>query len=304
MPEGPRCAEWAREVGVDPVGTAGSAQAWLLVEWPLPWPRDAGDVQPLQPLRGAIDAIGARLQLLVPPPGSSTRSVVLHRPRRDVDGWFSGFERVARAVAPDAVVDAAEELLGSGTGDTSPFRDVLVCAHGARDRCCGSMGTSLATAAVAEGIAVRRTSHTGGHRFAPTAILLPEGTTWAFLDDDALRRLVTRTGPLDDLLPRYRGCAALGSPAIQAAERVAFAEVGWAWLDHRRRGIELGDGRVRIEAVSPEGDERAWEVDVEPGRLLPVPECGNPPEDAPKFEAEVVVRRVEAGAAGVGGAGA
>jgi len=292
VPDGPRCAEWAREVAVDPVGTAPSARAFLLVEWPLPWPRDAGDVEPLQPLRDALAASGTRLQLVVPSPDSPTRSVVLHRPPAGDDGgWFAGFERVVRRVEPGGVVEEAAHLLAGG-GDTEPGADVLLCSHGARDRCCGSMGSALTIAALAEGIAVRRTSHTGGHRFAPTAVLLPEGTAWAFLDGDALRRITTRTGPLDDLLPRYRGCGTLGPPAVQAVERVAFAEIGWSWLDHRRRAVELDDGVVRIEAIAPGGAELAWEAQVEPGRRLPVPDCGHPIEEAAKSEVEVVVRTV------------
>lgn len=287
----PRCAQWARDVGVDPVGTAGTATSWLLVEWPLPWPRDASDVAAMAPVVDALPGTGTRLQLVVPTSGSPVRSVVLHRRPDDDGGWFAGFERVARSVEPTDAVDAALDLLASGAGDTAPARDVLVCGHGSRDPCCGAMGTVLALGAAARGLAVRRTSHTGGHRFAPTAVVLPEGTCWGFLDDDALRRVVAREGPLDDLLPRYRGCSALGPPAVQAAERVAFAEVGWSWLDHRRRGAVLDDGRVRLDAISPAGDARAWEVEVEPGRLLPVPECGRPPEDAPKSEAEVVVVR-------------
>jgi hypothetical protein len=291
--EGPRCADWAREVGVDPIGTAGSVSHWLLVDWPLPWPRDAGEVEALRPLTGR----GARLQLVVPSPDAAVPTVTSYRMRADADGWFAGYERTSRRVEHAALVEAATGLLrppdGGDVDDDGPDaaeRDVLVCGHGARDRCCGSRGTALALAALAEGVAVRRTSHTGGHRFAPTAVLLPEGTVWGFLDEDALRRIVTRTGPLDDLLPRYRGCAGLAGPAVQAAERVAFSETGWTWLDHRRRGVDLGDGRVRIEAVAPDGAELQWDVEVEAGRLLPVPECGRPVDDAPKSEAEVVVR--------------
>ena len=222
------------------------------------------------------------------------RAVVLHRHPAGDEGWFVRFERVARAVAPAEVAACAADLVDTGTGDGADpdASDVLVCGHGSRDRCCGSFGTGLALLSSASGVAVRRTSHTGGHRFAPTAIVLPDATAWAFLDEDALHRVVHRTGDLDDLLPRYRGCSALGSPAVQAVERVAFAETGWSWLDHRRRGTDLGDGRALVEAVSPAGDVRTWEAEVEPGRLLPVPECGRPPEAAPKSEAEVVVRSV------------
>ena len=285
MDDGPRCAEWAREVAVDPVGSAPSPRAWLLVEWPLPWPRDASEVEAFAPL---LDG-GARLQLLVPDADDDRRTVVLHR--RTDDGWFAGYERVARRVAPGDVVEGAADLLATGTGDDSDLEqatDVLVCTHGTRDRCCGAMGTALALQCVADGIRLRRTSHTGGHRFAPTAVLLPEGTAWAFLDDDALRRVTTRSGPLDDLLPRYRGCTAFESAAVQAVDRAAFAEVGWSWLDHRRRAVELGDGLIRIDAVAPDGSELSWEAATEPGRTLPVPDCGRPIEAAKKSEAEVV----------------
>jgi len=132
-----------------------------------------------------------------------------------------------------------------------------------------------------------RTSHTGGHRFAPTAIVLPQGTAWAFVDDDALRRIVARSGPLDDLLPRYRGFSGLMSAPVQALDRAAFAAVGWDWLEHRRRGEELGDGRVRLEAIAPDGATSVWEGVVEVSRVLPVPDCGHPISEAKKTESEL-----------------
>jgi hypothetical protein len=283
----PHCADWAREVGVDPVGTAASATGWVLVDWPLPWPRDAAEVPALAPVVEALHGTGLRLQLVVPE-DARTGEVVLHRPPPDAGGWFTSYERIARRVPAAGVVGAAVALVATGDGDRHPGAvDVLVCGHGSRDRCCGSLGTALALGARG----VRRTSHTGGHRFAPTGVVLPAGTSWAFLDDDALRRVITREGPLDDLLARYRGCTALGWPAAQAAERVAFGEVGWRWLDHGRRATRLPGGVVRIDAVAPDGTERSWEVAVEPGRRLPVPECGRDPAEAKKSEVELVVRR-------------
>lgn len=76
--------------------------------------------------------------------------------------------------------------------------DVLICTHGRRDVCCGKFGTALALRAEkvlrGTGVRIRRTSHLGGHRFAPTALVLPEGTLWAFADDDLLVRLIERSG--------------------------------------------------------------------------------------------------------------
>lgn len=290
----PRCSDWARDVAVDPVGTATSVTGWLLVEWPLPWPRDASEVEALALLHDALAGTGIRLQLVVPPGDATTRAVVLHRPPADADGWFAGYERAVLRVQPIDVLDAALALVGGGADDADQGDDVdvLVCGHGSRDRCCGSMGTALALDVIAKGIAVRRTSHTGGHRFAPTGVVLPSGTMWAFLDADALRRIIERTGDLDDLLPRYRGCSGVGSRGVQALERVAFGEVGWAWLDHRRRGHDLGDGRVALEAIAPDGSELHWQGEVAAGRELPIPECGLPLEAAKKSETEVVIRSV------------
>jgi hypothetical protein len=87
---------------------------------------------------------------------------------------------------------------------------------------------------------------------------------------------------------------AVAAGGAQAAEREAFRAVGWDWLRWRRRVVELGEGRFRVEAVDPEGGRRGWEVAVAPGRVLPVPDCGRPVEQAPKSETEVVVTDVVA----------
>jgi hypothetical protein len=202
-------------------------------------------------------------------------------------------------VPVDRVEDAAIELAQGGPGDPQWARaaitdDVLVCTHGKRDVCCGSQGTALVMALSADparfGGTVRlwRTSHTGGHRFAPTAIVLPQGTAWAFLDADALRRIVGREGPLDDLLPRYRGCPGVGPAAVQVLEREAFRSIGWGWLDWWRSGsvVDADAGLVRIDATSPAGEARTWEGVVEIARQVPVPECGAPIEAAKKAEPE------------------
>jgi hypothetical protein len=310
---GIRCADWAREAGVDPVGTAAHARGWLLVDWPLPWPRDASEVEALEPVQAALAGTGYRLQLTVPRPDADRWSIVAHDLDPADDGWFSGYRRRSLSVEPARLLDAAVELLtdpavgrddAMARGETAevagPTSDVLLCGHGSRDRCCGSMGTALAMAALADGLTIRRTSHTGGHRFAPTGLVLPSGTAWAFLDDAALARIVSSSGPLDDLLVRYRGPVWLAGPALQAAERAAFGAVGWSWLRHRRRVVELdadedGSRRVLVEAADPAdpaGGVRSWVVDVTVGRRMPVPECGRDPAEAPKSETEVVVTSI------------
>ena len=303
-----RCAAWARAEDVSPIGTAGTYAGFLLLEWPLPWPRDIGEVAELAPLVSAMAGTGIRLQGLVPLfSDQAARRAVLYR-RPDLE-WFAGYDRTERIVPADRLVDTAVELVSTGAGDPEWARatvtdDVLVCGHGRRDVCCGSMGTALIAelskdpARFGGTVRLWRTSHTGGHRFAPTGIVLPQGTVWAFLDADALRRIVARSGPLDNLLPRYRGCPGIGPQGGQALERAAFGEIGWSWLDHRRRVVDLGGDRLRLEAIAPDGAKLAWEGTVVSGRDLPIPECGKPLAEATKTETEVSVinvRRVAAG---------
>ncbi len=161
--------------------------------------------------------------------------------------------------------------------------DVLVCTHGRRDRCCGSAGMALFQELAERHLPARwelsRTSHTGGHRFAPTAVVLPEGTMWAFADPDLLEQVVTRSGSFSEVAARYRGCAGLDSAASQVLERVALEEEGWSVLDGARQGTALGGGRHRLTVRWPDGRVRVWEATVVPRRRLPLPECGAPAGD-------------------------
>lgn len=300
MTAAPRCSAWAREVGLRPQGTAPSADRWLLVDWPLPWPRDESDVEVLAPVREALaaDGVRSRVQLVVPRPDATARRVVVHERSAADGGWFAGYRRRSVEVDPDELLDAARALLADPTtGDDEPAVDVLICSHGARDRCCGSAGTALAVEATARGASVWRTSHLGGHRFAPTAVVLPEGTCWAFLDGESLAAVLTRVGDAAHLAGRYRGCTALASPEAQAADAAALAAAGWPWLDGRRRAGARAveperDGTVRVTLEHAVGDR--FEVDVREARRMPVPDCGQPLEAAKKAEPELEVVGIRA----------
>jgi hypothetical protein len=280
-----RCVDQARGMDADPVGTAVHARAVLLVEVPLPWPKDVADHPALAGEVAALAAgLRARLQGVVPDPTRAARGealVVLHR---SDDGDFRGYERHT-AVAEAGDLAAGVRAVAASTAP-EPGRDVLVCGHGSRDRCCGSLGTALHAATAAggrPGLRVHRTSHLGGHRFAPTAVLLPEGTAWAWLDDALLGAIVDRRVPPAALRAHYRGSSAMPHPAVQVAECAVFAAVGWDWLDHARRG-EVVAAEADRWTVRVDGGTAAWLGVVERTGSDPQPVCGQPLSAATKAD--------------------
>jgi len=275
-----RCSTQARALAADPLGTAVHARALLLVELPLPWPADIGDHAALAEVVPVAEQMGARVQGLVPEPDRAARGealVVLHTAP---DGPFREYERRAAVVPAAAVAGALAGL------PEAPAAEVLVCSHGARDRCCGSLGTTLHTGAGARsrtGVHLHRTSHLGGHRFAPTAVLLPQGTAWAWLDDALLGAILDRRVPPAALAGHYRGSLAMPHPAAQVVEGAVFAAVGWDWLDHGRQGTvvaEDGD-RWTIRLDSTAG---TWHGVVERTGTAPQPVCGQPLAAAKKSD--------------------
>ncbi len=133
-----------------------------------------------------------------------------------------------------------------------------------------------------------RTSHTGGHRFAATAVVLPEGTAWAWLDDDLLRAVLDRSGPVDAVLDRYRGSTALAHPALQVAEREVLREVGWPWLDAARDGTATPAGEG-IWAVALSSTAGAWTATVVSDGSMPQPVCGALPGPGGKADEQLRV---------------
>jgi len=305
-----RCSSFARSEGLDPVGSAGSYRGIVLAEIPLPWPREITGHPALAEAAGALGAANIRLQGLVPDDHSDRhrrRLIAFTRPAGAFDryhgrGWTVADDLLTRALTAIAIsggedADAAVSQPGAdaGSNPASVGRHVLVCTHGARDACCGTLGTrlSLSLPGLGAGVRVWRTSHTGGHRFAPTALLLPEGTMWAYLDIDRLVGVSERTLHVDEAARLYRGCTGIDGPEVQAAEREALRSIGWSWLDHRRRGEVVGSagGRslVRLDAEAPDGRRLTFEATVEVARIVPVPDCGKPPEQAPKSASELRV---------------
>lgn len=287
-----RCAPWTAAQGVDPVGSAATFDHLLLVEVPLPWPAKVEDLPLLASVPGAP---GLRIQTIAPDAiraDGATRVTSWTR----ASGRLVGREllvvdgRVADVLA--ALATGAPVPTGAVTDEWPAAPEILVCTHGSRDRCCGSFGTRLAADladVLDDEIRVRRTSHLGGHRFAPTALTLPDGRSWAFVDADRLAGIARRSIDPAEVLDSYRGSALL-PPASQVVERSLFRDRGWRALDARIDDItseERTDGSIRASV--------RWSDDVDAGvrsgtvrirRSYPVLPCGLDPAEATKTSPE------------------
>jgi len=253
----PFCSELARSHDVSPVGTATEAAHWLLIEDPSPWGTNAAeeadwfaDVQrTLDRWQEAVPDL--RLQLIRRAVGTrdaagQIRCVAVRAgPDPAMQRWTLDTYRglaaldVPTALRSNSVEDGLEPLL-------------LTCVNGQRDACCAKWGRPVAQAALeAAPDAAWQTSHLGGHRFAPTALVLPHGTHYGWLRPDDVPDLLAahRDDQLYDL-DRMRGQVHQPRP-VQAACLALRQRLGITAL-----------GAVQGAAVGT-GDDGTWTVRVQ-----------------------------------------
>ena len=273
------CTFVARKDREDPVPSAARWDRCLAIEVDTPWSKEITDSASFPP--GVMDAArsyeergGAlRIQGLMRDDGYSVpgHTRVLEAKLPEDGGRFRTTEYIVPAEDIGSLVG---RLLNGGSHDNglaqyrrdlSGVRDVLVCTHGSRDACCARFGYKVYRRlrdeyASAGSLRVWRTSHTGGHRFAPTLIDLPEGRYWAWIGDESLDHLVAQEGPVEGMIDSYRGLAALGTAYEQVAEREAFRREGWSWTGYAVSSnvVEYDEAGaladVRIDFESPGGD--------------------------------------------------
>ena len=301
-----RCALRHVAEQVDPAGTASVWDAVLVVEVPLPWARDITEAEPFASLCerpvGTITGSDGRTwrpQGIVPDDPDAGVRVIAHEGPSEGVGPMTRREWL---VPPDARADlvalcralleadapALERFEGMRDDPPAGTVDVLLCTHGARDVCCGGSGTALFNEVLAamdtrhSHARLFRTSHTGGHRFAPTALSFPEGVAWAHLDAGTLLAVLAHDGDPATLGPHVRGAVTLGGSHAQVADREGFLRWGWDWFTERRsvrcvQGDPSGDAsRTEVLAESVSGGSRGVVVDVELAGHIPKVPCGEP----------------------------
>jgi hypothetical protein len=227
-------------------GTAAVATFFVLLEQRGPWGRDAARESHLDPaLGGALDlrcsSRGGRFMLLRRPGPHQDRGgvatlLLAHTGPTPAQAWLlraelGSAERLLELDWEALARGDREAVARSLPGASAAPPTLLVCTNGRRDVCCAVRGRPVAAAAArVAGDRVWESTHTGGHRFAPTGVLLPWGLTYARLTDANAVAVLQESlgghttaellGPVHD-----RGRSAL-SPAAQCAESAVRTQLG------------------------------------------------------------------------------
>lgn len=224
---GPRCAALSSAAGEQMAGTAPRADVWVAVEQSAGW----GEA-PLTRAENRVRVVMVRGRRLGRGRGAG--------PPREVRVWV-GYSagtpelRVGTVDRPEQVAywDLAAVAAGSlrTWGEPDPEPLLLVCANGRRDRCCGHAGGRLADQLWRgpESDRVLTSTHLGGHRFAPTALLLPHGALHGRLDVACAADLLAGSREGVMRADTLRGFSTLPGPA-QVAEAHARRVGGYREL--------------------------------------------------------------------------
>lgn len=294
-------------------GTAARAGFFVVLEQPGPWGRKAAEESHLP------REVGVELDRSASSAGG--RFMLMRRPGPHVDRHAGHHVLVGYAGGPSAeawllkgqvasptdllaldwsaLVDGRVEAVAAtlpGAGLSPPA--LLICTNGRRDVCCAVRGRPLAAAAAdIDPERVWEVSHTGGHRFAPTAVLLPWGQALARLTDETagllLRSSLTNEIPRNLLGPTHdRGRSAL-APDLQAAESFVRHLLGETSLPSLTTRAEPSDAIHETAATDDSvtrarvthTDGREWQVRVvrrSTGRVRPE-SCGKAAVDVHEY---------------------
>lgn len=300
-----RCAEHARAIAIDPAGTSIRADRIVLIETPAPWPKPVFAHELLEPVDTIFKNAATLTRMLACTPGHRATPTSPLRlwvfDRRATSTWEREFEFRDSA----ELLDLAHELCAESGGEAGTTnglkRDrvldeptVLVCAQGSHDVCCGSDGQRLINelGQIDVDIRVFAVSHTGGHRFAPTAMSLPDGRMWAYLGAEMLASILAKTSDVGEAAQYCRGWWGAERGPSQVAERAVLAEMGWD-LDSLERTVEVTDGGARVE-VRFNDERHTYDVNVAEARRVPSISCRAPGGQPTKVAVEYAVTAITA----------
>ena len=285
-------------------GTAPYATAWIVIEQPGPWGRDAlADSRLDRPIAEHLAGHkGTGVSVLL----------ARHQDRPERSGPTDRHVWIARSAAGGmrlrhGVVSSLDEVLGwdlndIGAGRLPAFGSAVddpvtfICTHSGRDLCCAVTGRALVTAVMDRLEPDARSnvwecSHIGGHRFAPVSLTLPSGAVHGRLDLDSALAVRRRAAENAVVLDHLRGRSSLLPPfqvaAIEVQRRMSVEDIDdldvLRVVDGVARPVNAGgvlsEADRQVEAEVRHVDGRSWRLSLVARALerLRLESCGKEP---------------------------
>lgn len=274
------CSDVDLAAGDDLRGSAARFDSFLLVEHRNSFGKEAA--------ADAVSAVyGADAVTVLALPGLRPMAI---RPvgRPDTTGSQTRF--IGRSGPLGFLRDAADlpavtDLAGLGAqpcrGPAGPL--FAVCTNGSRDRCCAVKGRDLAAGlhheldgAYPDEASVVEISHLGGHRFAPTMLVLPWGYSYGRLDLETATEIAYAAQEGLVHPSNLRGRADL-LPAAQVADAIWRTELGPAPIDAVIiTAVEI-DGPYHLISATVADSVEKLRLRQVPGDTIAVTVCGGKP---------------------------
>jgi hypothetical protein len=233
-----------------------------------------GLLVPRDAIEGALrEAPGSRFHLFsVEPGGRFAGSILVARTERERQSLHR-FELAAASDEASLTRMLRDPELGEAVEE--PLH--LVCTHGKRDACCARLGTALYVAfRQIAGERVLKTSHLGGHRFAPVVHTFPRGLCFGRVEAEHLEALDREAARGEVFDPAHlRGVFPYDS--MEQAALVEHLVSGGALAD---AAVSREGETVRVAVPSLTRVFRVKRETLEPRPLS----CGAAPGEAFRFE--------------------
>ncbi len=286
-------------------GTASSEKGWFALEQPGPWSRDILESSGLdksffKKLAKTIKQSSGYRLLFIRSPKIPQASSSKRRGAAGRRVFIAPGQQTDPALYTFTVKDP-EELLSlplhqpqaiSGVENWAGRAVTLICTHAKRDQCCALSGRPLAQylAQLRPEDSVWECSHLGGHRYAPTGLILPSAYIYGRLTPETA---LAATCKLEESqTPALEGLR--GKSTLKAAEQAAEIAVRQLLL---ASGEEPGSGQLSCQQqkkqkprpaaqdkkaakklthiVVAHEDGRSWLVKTYREKTAPAPEsCG------------------------------